>query len=164
MRGFVESRSGRRQGLTLVELLVVIAIIGILIGLLLPAVQAAREAARLTQCQNNLRQCGIALHQHHEVYGRFPPGQFNHMAMDPWEPVYWNRFIGTGHAGGSRFCLTSSNDRSTTRLSDTGRPAGVRPRRFGGGSPMPPTAIRRAAWVETRLSCWIAHHPWGFLL
>ncbi len=91
MRSFLDSRRDRRQGFTLVELLVVIAIIGILIGLLIPAVQAAREAARLTHCQNNMRQCGIALHQHHEVYGRFPPGQFNHIAMDWQEPVYWNR-------------------------------------------------------------------------
>lgn len=74
MKSYLDHTRARQRGFTLIELLVVIAIIAILIALLLPAVQQAREAARRTQCKNNLKQLALALHNYESAHRVFPPG------------------------------------------------------------------------------------------
>jgi prepilin-type N-terminal cleavage/methylation domain-containing protein len=101
----MRTRKCRSNGFTLIELLVVIAIVAILVALLLPAIQQAREAARKTQCLNNLKNLALALHNYHDSHKVFPPGQIvtrwvgdltpqGRRAVDPFEPTNFNQTLG----------------------------------------------------------------------
>ena len=122
--------STRFKGFTLVELLVVITIIGILIALLLPAVQAAREAARRAQCQNNLRQVGVALHNYHTFGNAFPSAFVN--AEPQWLQPSW---------AWSAFLLPQLEQQA---LFDA---LGVNTERFGQGACFAPPTAESQTWL-----------------
>lgn len=94
---FPLSRRQTAKGFTLVELLVVIAIIGILVALLLPAVQAAREAARRSQCVNHLKQIGLACLNYEDTNGQLPPGAATWHVTDNGENDFWGRTYNQGN-------------------------------------------------------------------
>ncbi len=120
----------RRSGFTLVELLVVIAIIGILVALLLPAVQAAREAARRTECVNNMKQIGLSVHNFHDTQRGLPPlhtgnhrPAFFQMIMPYAEQQNTYDMLNGGNAGGTKTRFGNNMDWNWDRLNTTERNA-----------------------------------------
>jgi len=135
------ARPTPRRGFTLIELLVVIAIIAALIALLLPAVQQAREAARRTQCKNNLKQIGLAMHNYHDTFGTFPPG-FIRDGVANSEGWSWHVSILPQLEQAALYDLLGVN---RYRLRDV----------LGGANPALATVAQRTAALQTRIPAYV---------
>jgi prepilin-type N-terminal cleavage/methylation domain-containing protein len=132
-----------RRGFTLIELLVVIAIIAILIALLLPAVQQAREAARRSQCKNNLKQLGLALHNYHDTMNVMPPGHIGRCSTPMLNATALTMLLPYIDQANLYNRYNSSGATTTFIACTVGSPAGA--------SPTDPTVNGNAAVVKTKV-------------